>query len=261
MEGLERYSRQYIMPQIGEDGQEKLQGARVVVIGCGALGCHTSSLLARAGIGFLRIVDRDIVELDNLQRQVLFDEDDLDKPKASVAESKLRTVNSGITIEGIVDDVNFKNILDFVKGADVVVDGTDNMDTRYLMNDACVKENVPFIYGGAISTYGMTMNIIPGRTACFACLFPKPPLPGSLPTCETVGVLNSVPAVIASIQVVRCMDERVKGDFHREEGRLQLLLIRSFRTPRRREEGSYNAAVRQERDIDQSHGQGRTRPR
>jgi len=185
---------------MGLKGQKKLLKSKVVIIGCGALGCQSATLLARAGIGSIRIIDREIVEIENLHRQILFGEDDLGEPKAIVARDELRKVNSDVNIEAIVDDVNLTNVLEFIKDVDVVVDGLDNMETRYLVNDACVKMDVPFIYGGAISTYGMTMNIMPHKTACFRCLFPNPPLPGSVLTCETMGVLNTVPAIIASIQ-------------------------------------------------------------
>lgn len=190
---------------MGIDGQKKLLKSRVTVIGCGALGCHSSALLARAGIGFIRVVDRDVVELDNLQRQVLYEEGDIGRPKALVARNRLRKANSEIEVEGVVDDVNFNNVVRFVKDVDVVIDGTDNMETRYLVNDACVKEGIPFIYGGAVSTYGMKMCIVPKRTACFRCLFPNVPPPGSLPTCDTVGILNTVPAVIASLQTTSAL--------------------------------------------------------
>jgi adenylyltransferase/sulfurtransferase len=200
MVDLERYDRQYILPQIGEDGQKKLIDSRVAIIGCGALGGHSSTLLTRAGIGFIRVIDRDVIELDNLQRQVLFDEKDVGKPKANAAENRLKGINSDVRIEGVVDDVNFSNVLEYIKEVDLVVDGADNMETRYLVNDACVKTGTPFIYGGAISTYGMTMTVIPKKSACLSCIFPNYPLPGSLPTCETAGILNSVPAVIAALQ-------------------------------------------------------------
>jgi len=210
---LARYNRQYILPQIGARGQKRLFDSKIAVIGCGALGCQSSTLLARAGIGNIRIVDRDVVELDNLQRQTLFDERDVGKPKAMIANKKLRSSNSDVKIEGIVDDINFSNVLEFIKDVDVVIDGTDNMETRYLVNDACVKENVPFIYGGAISTFGMTMSIMPKKTACFRCLFPKLPPPGSLPTCETAGILNTVPAVIASIQTTSALRILLGSEF------------------------------------------------
>jgi adenylyltransferase/sulfurtransferase len=205
MAGLERYDRQYILSQIGEEGQKKLMGSRVAIIGCGALGGHSSALLARAGIGFIRVIDRDIIELDNLQRQVLFDENDIQKPKALVAEARLRTFNSDVDVEGVVDDLNFSNVLEYIKDVDVVVDGTDNMETRYLVNDACVKTGVSFVYGGAISTFGMTMNVIPKKSACLVCVFPNYPPPGSLATCETAGILNTVPAVIAALQTTSAM--------------------------------------------------------
>jgi adenylyltransferase/sulfurtransferase len=205
MVGLDRYNRQYILSIMGREGQEELLNSRIAIIGCGALGCQSSTLLARAGIGYLRVIDRDVVELDNLQRQTLYDEGDVGEPKALAAQRKLKAINSEVKVEGVVDDANFTNILDLISDVDLVVDGTDNMETRYLINDACVKEGIPFVYGGAISTYGMTMTIIPGQTACFRCVFPRPPRPGSLPTCDTIGVLNTIPAIIASIQVTNAI--------------------------------------------------------
>jgi adenylyltransferase/sulfurtransferase len=200
MVGLERYDRQYILPQVGEDGQKKLFESKVAIIGCGALGGHSSTLLTRAGIGHIKVIDRDVIELNNLQRQILYDEADVGKPKALVAETRLKNINSDVKVQGVVDDVNFSNVLELIKDVALVVDGTDNMETRYLVNDACVKVGIPFIYGGAISTYGMTMNVIPKKSACLSCVFPNYPLPGSLPTCETAGILNSVPTVIAGLQ-------------------------------------------------------------
>jgi len=196
----DRYSRQILLKNIQEDGQKKLAKSNVVVIGCGALGTTIANNLVRSGIGHVKIVDRDIVELNNLQRQNLFDEDDIGLPKASTAAEKLEKINSDIKIDYVVDDVNHRNIERIIKNMDMVLDGTDNMLIRFLINDACVKHGIPWVYGGAIETYGMTMNIIPDKTPCFRCVVHDLPEAGLLPTCDTVGVLNSIPCIIASIQ-------------------------------------------------------------
>lgn len=197
---MERYIRQIVLPQIGEAGQEKLAEASVAVIGLGALGCLSSMLLVRAGVGQLFVIDRDVVELDNLQRQILYREGDLGESKATVARKRLRSVNSAVDVQSIPADVIPKNTGDTLGDVDVVVDGLDNMKTRFVVNDYCVKNGIPFVYGGAMATYGMTMTIVPERTACFECLFPFPPSAGSIATCETEGILNTVPATISSIQ-------------------------------------------------------------
>lgn len=197
----ERYIRQTIFAPLGKAGQEKLFTARVAIIGCGANGTVMANTLARAGVGSLVIVDRDFVELNNLQRQVLFDEDDVARgmPKAIAAAEKLRRVNSDIAIEGIVADVNAENIEDLIAGATLVMDGTDNFETRFLINDACIKQNIAWIYAGAVASYGMTLTIIPRETACLRCVFNREPAPGTLPTCDTAGVIAPIVNVMASI--------------------------------------------------------------
>lgn len=202
-----RYSRQVLFREIGEHGQKLIQEASVLIIGCGALGTVSANHLARAGVGKIKIVDRDYVELDNLQRQILFDEEDAIRrlPKAVAAVEKLRKVNSDIQIESEVLDANPQNIESLITSVSLVVDATDNVETRYLINDTCIKNNIPWIYAGVVSSYGMTMDIIPGKSACFRCLVKSPPPPGSLPTCDMVGVLNSVPGVIASIQATEAL--------------------------------------------------------
>ena len=179
----------------------------VLIVGCGALGTHIADTLARAGVGFLRIVDRDFVELHNLQRQVLFDEDDLvsGTPKALAATAKLRRINSAITIEPIVDDANAANIGALIAGVDLIIDGTDNFETRYLLNDAAAQAGLPWIYGGVLASYGMTLTILPGETACLRCLFPEPPPPGAAPTCDTAGVLAPAVALIAAIEAAEAL--------------------------------------------------------
>lgn len=202
---LNRYSRQTLLEEIGAKGQEHIGESKAVVIGLGALGGVSANNLARAGVGILKLIDRDFVELDNIHRQILFDENDIDLPKSVAAEAKLKVINSDIEIESMINDVNFSNIEHMLEGADVVVDGTDNMETRFLINDACVKNNIPWVYGGAIGTVGMTMNIIPGKTACFRCFIQNIPKVGVLPTCDTEGVLNAIPMVIGSIQSVETL--------------------------------------------------------
>ena len=197
----DRYARQTLFAGIGRQGQEGLGAARVAIIGCGALGTVLANNLARAGVGHLTIADRDFIEANNLQRQVLFDEDDLARnlPKAIAAVEKLRRINSEIEITALAEDINAENIEAIVASVDLVMDGTDNFETRYLLNDACVKAGKPWIYSGVIASYGVTMNILPGDTACLRCIFPEMPLPGTTPTCDTAGVLNGIVGAIASI--------------------------------------------------------------
>ena len=198
---LDRYSRQTLFGPIGKEGQRRLQDASVVIIGCGALGTGLANNLCRAGIGHILIVDRDYIELNNLQRQILFDEDDVAHhvPKAIAAADRLQHVNSDISVKALVEDVNVDNIEQLVLEHDLILDATDNFETRYLINDACVKHQRPWIYSGVISAYGTTMNILPGDTACLRCVFPDMPLPGTTATCDTVGVLNGIVGVITGI--------------------------------------------------------------
>ena len=197
----ERYLRQIIFPPFGEQGQERLLASRVVIVGCGANGNAMAMVLVRAGVGHVIVSDRDFVELKNLHRQILFDETDVKNgtPKAIAAAEKLRRINSSIQIDGIVTDVNAENIEELIRGATLVMDGTDNFETRFVINDACVKHNIPWVYAGAVASYGMTMTIVPGETACLRCLFTKEPAPGTLPTCDTAGVVGPIVSVIASI--------------------------------------------------------------
>ena len=202
---LDRYSRQILFDGIGEAGQRRLGDARVVVIGCGALGTVIANNLARAGIGHLTVVDRDFVEESNLQRQVLFDEEDVrnSMPKAVAAEKKLRQINSQIEVKGVVMDVNYANIEDLIRGATVVMDGADNFETRFLVNDACVKQGIPWIYGACVGSYGLSMVILPRETPCLRCIFETAPPPGMSPTCDTSGVIAPIVNIIASFQ---CME-------------------------------------------------------
>lgn len=217
-ESLARYHRQMIFPGLGQEGQRRLLDATVVVVGCGATGTALSNLLARMGVGTLRIVDRDFIELNNLQRQILFDEADIaaDLPKAEAAARKLRQVNSNITIDAVVADVNPGNVLALIADATVVLDGTDNFSTRYLLNDACIHLAKPWVYTGVIASYGMTATFLPdgaaekfpgGRstTGCLRCLLGDLPPPGATPTCDTAGVIGPVVALLTAIAAAEAM--------------------------------------------------------
>jgi molybdopterin/thiamine biosynthesis adenylyltransferase len=199
----DRYSRQTRFAPIGESGQQRLADARVLLIGLGALGTVAADQLVRSGIGFLRVVDRDFVELSNLQRQSLFDEDDIGKnlPKAVAAEAKLRRINSSVQVEAKVDDVNPTNIEDYIADVDLVLDALDNFETRFVINDACAKHQKPWIYTAAVGSYGLVMPVIPGTTPCLRCLLGNLPAPGTSPTCETAGVIAPITHIIASMQV------------------------------------------------------------
>jgi adenylyltransferase/sulfurtransferase len=204
---LARYVRQIRFAALGESGQRRLAESRVLVCGCGALGSAAANLLVRSGVGRVRIVDRDFVELSNLQRQSLFDEQDAAAglPKAIAAAEKLRRINSQVEIEPIVADVDATNILGFCEGAGAIVDGTDNFETRFLVNDAAIKLGTPWVYGGCIGGEGQTMTILPGRTACLRCLMPDCPAPGSTPTCDTAGILGPIVDLIAAIEAAEAL--------------------------------------------------------
>ncbi len=203
----ERYSRQIRFAPIGEAGQQRLQTSRVLVVGLGALGSVAADQIIRAGVGFVRLVDRDFVELSNLQRQSLFDEEDIrsNLPKAAAAEAKLRRVNSSVQIEARVDDVNPANIEDYIADVDLVLDALDNFETRFVINDACAKHRKPWIYTAAVGSYGLVMPILPGTTPCLRCLLGNLPAPGTSATCETAGVIAPITHVIASIQVAEAL--------------------------------------------------------
>ena len=196
----ERYSRQVLFPGIGREGQQKLATSRVALVGCGATGSALASLLARAGVGSIRIIDRDYVEPSNLQSQSLFDEADAVQslPKAIAAARKISAFNSQIVVEPEVADLVPTNIEPLLSGMQLVLDGTDNFETRYLINDFAVKTSLPWIYTAAVGSYGITLNVLPGKTACLACLFPDQPR-GAFETCETAGILNSAVNLIGSI--------------------------------------------------------------
>jgi molybdopterin/thiamine biosynthesis adenylyltransferase len=201
-----RYSRQTRFAPLGPGGQEELARATAVIAGCGALGTVQATLLARAGVGTLRLVDRDYVEASNLQRQVLYTEADAEEalPKAEAARRHLLAANSGIAIDAHISDLDASNADELLGGADVILDGTDNFETRMLINDFAVRDGVPWIYGAAVAGYGIAMPILPGDSACFRCVYPEPPA-GAQPTCETAGVLGPVTSLIGSIQAMEAI--------------------------------------------------------
>jgi molybdopterin-synthase adenylyltransferase len=208
----ERYSRQVLFSGIGEEGQRRLAAARVAIVGCGATGSALASLLARAGVGWLRIIDRDYVEPSNLQRQMLFDEADAGEslPKAIAAARKIGAFNSDIAVEARVEDLVPGNIDSLLDGADVILDGTDNFETRYLLNDYAVKHARPWIYAAAVGSYGVTLNVMPGKTSCLACIFPDSPR-GMVETCETSGILNTAVNAVASVAATEAMKMLLGG--------------------------------------------------
>jgi adenylyltransferase/sulfurtransferase len=204
---LARYSRQMLFDQMGEAGQRKLMDSRVTLIGCGALGTVIANCLARGGVGYLRIVDRDFIEKSNLQRQVLFSEQDIadSLPKSQAAKRRLDVVNSEIEIDAVVADVNHRNIEKLCDGADLLLDGTDNFETRFLINDLAVKTHRPWVYGACISATGLVMAILPNDTPCIRCIFEDAPPPEMNPTCDTAGVLGPVVNLVASMQAMEAM--------------------------------------------------------
>jgi adenylyltransferase/sulfurtransferase len=199
---LARYSRQMLFAPLGVEGQRRLRQASVTLVGCGALGSSLADMLVRGGIGYLRIIDRDFIELDNLQRQTLFDEHDLAQnlPKAEAAARKLRKINSAIEVEGIVADVNPGNAVSLCADADLLLDGTDNLETRYLINDVAVKHEVPWVFGACLAAEGLVLAIVPHVTPCLRCIWPEPPPAGSLPTCDSAGILAATAHVVAGLQ-------------------------------------------------------------
>jgi molybdopterin/thiamine biosynthesis adenylyltransferase len=236
--GRERYSRQILFAGIGERGQEALLRAHAVVAGCGALGSFHAAALARAGVGRLTLIDRDYVEPSNLHRQWLFDESDAARsmPKAAAAKRHLAEINSSVKVRGVVADLTAANVAECLGDADIVLDGTDNFDTRYLINDFAVSRGVPWIYGAAVGSYGLTMPVVPGRTACLRCIYPEPPSDAQ-PTCETAGVLNVIVSAVASLQVADAL-KILCGRFDPERARLTTLDvweggIRQIRLPAR----------------------------
>lgn len=214
----ERYSRQQLFAPLGPEGQEKLALARVAIVGCGATGSAIASLLARAGVGYIRIIDRDYVDFSNLQRQVLFNERDAQEslPKAIAASRRMAEFNSQILAEPQVDDLSPENCEILLGGVQLILDGTDNFETRYLINDYAVKNSVPWIYTAAVGSYAITMNVLPSQTACLACVFPEAP-GGFVETCDTAGILNSAVNLGASIAATEALKLLVgkTGDLRR----------------------------------------------
>jgi molybdopterin/thiamine biosynthesis adenylyltransferase len=208
----ERYSRQILFSEIGEAGQQRLLESSAVMVGCGALGTALANLLVRAGLGKLRIVDRDFVEPSNLQRQTLFEESDALEalPKAVAAERRLRAINSGVVVEGIVADVSSKNVEELLRGFPLILDGTDNFETRFLLNDVAIHLNVPWIYAAVVASYGVTLTVRPGETACLACALESESADGAQKngwedTCDTIGVLGAAAGVISSIEAAEAI--------------------------------------------------------
>ncbi len=203
----DRYSRQILFSAIGEAGQKRIKAAKVVLVGCGALGTVSSEMLTRAGIGKLTLIDRDFVEESNLQRQSLFTEKDAQQglPKAAVAERELRAINSDVEVEGVIEDVTWQNIDRLCRDSDLIVDGTDNFETRFLMNDFAVKEEVPWIYGACVGSYGVAFAFQANRSPCLQCLFEQPTDVGTTETCDTAGILAPIVHVIAAFQVAQSM--------------------------------------------------------
>jgi molybdopterin-synthase adenylyltransferase len=209
----DRYSRQVLFPPIGPQGQARLAAARVLLVGCGGLGTVSANLLVRAGVGLLRIVDRDVVELSNLQRQALYDEEDVReaRPKAIAAARRLELVNSTVRVEPVVADVRAANVRELLRDVELVVDGFDNFEGRYLLNDACVEAGLPWVYGACVSSSGLAALLVPGVTPCLRCLYRDPPEAGVSPTCDTVGVIGPVAHVTAAVQVSLALRYLVEG--------------------------------------------------
>ncbi|MGM0404596.1 MAG: ThiF family adenylyltransferase [Thermoplasmatota archaeon] len=220
----DRYSRHTVLKEIGKEGQKKISESKVTILGQGALGTVMAEGFSRSGVGEIVIADRDFVELSNLQRQALFDENDIGKAKAEVAEDKLKKINSDININSHVLDVNTKNIEKLIKGSDIVMDASDNMKLRYLINDACIKHDIPWIYSAVLGTYGMTMNITHEGAPCLRCLIPEQPNSESMGTCASEGVLFTLPRVVANIAATEAVKFLVD-----EENRKELLTVDIWR--------------------------------
>jgi molybdopterin/thiamine biosynthesis adenylyltransferase len=198
-----RYSRQELFSEIGDRGQERIRAARILITGCGGLGSNSANLLARAGVGLLRIVDRDVVELSNLQRQSLFEEADVrdEVPKAVAAARRIAAINSEVKVEPVVADLDPGNVLRFVEGVDLVVDGFDNFEGRYVLNDACVKRGLPWVYGACVGSTAVAQLVVPGKTPCLRCLHRELPEPGAAETCDMAGIIGPAATLAASLQV------------------------------------------------------------
>lgn len=196
---MERYSRHTVLPEIGEKGQRALDGSRVLIVGLGGLGSVLSDTLVRSGVGEVKIIDDDTVEISNLQRQTLYDEGDLGEPKAEAAAHRLMKINTSVEIEWETVTLDGRNAEGLVREVDIVLDGTDNMDTRYILNDACVKNDTPWVFTAVMGTYGMTLNVLPGEGPCLRCLIPEEPGPNTLESGAEAGILFTLPRVLANI--------------------------------------------------------------
>lgn len=225
----DRYSRQARFAPVGPEGQAKLAAARVAVVGCGALGSVAAVALARAGVGFLRLIDRDVPEPSNLPRQVLFDEADVAEglPKAVAAARQLSRINSAAAIEPIVVDLTPANAVNLLNGVDVILDGTDNLEARFLVNEVACRSRTPWVHGGAIGAEGRVFTVMPGQTACLRCLVPEPPPPGTLPTCDTAGIIGPAALVVGAVQAAEAIKLLV-GDASTTAGRMLACDLWSF---------------------------------
>lgn len=228
----DRYARQSRLPEIGAEGQARIRAGSVLVVGCGALGSVAAEILVRAGVGTVTLVDRDVVERTNLQRQFLFDETDAARatPKAEAAKARLAKVNGEVRVRAFVDDLSARNVRRYLEGVDVIVDGLDNLETRYVLNDAAVEAGIPYVYGAAVGTGGMYATIVPGRTPCLRCLAPEPPPAGSVATCETAGVLASATVAVAAAEAAEALKLLVGDLAAIERGLVAIDLWRGTRT-------------------------------
>ena len=258
LELSERYSRQVLFRGIGEEGQIRLAAAKVAIVGCGATGSAVASLLARSGVGTLQIIDRDYVEPSNLQRQSLFDEADASEslPKAIAAARKIAAFNSQIVTEPHVADLTPINVESLLSGFDLILDGTDNFETRYLLNDYAVQNSVPWIYAAAVGSYAVTQNINPGETACLACIFPDPPH-GMIETCETAGILNSAVNLVASIAACEALKFLVGAKTELRPTLLSFDLWRNERAEVSAAQPRPNCRACQQHDLVHLAGEGR----
>jgi len=254
----DRYSRQVLFRGIAEEGQRKLRAARIALVGCGATGSALASLLARAGLGVLRIIDRDYVEFSNLQRQVLFDESDAAEslPKAVAAARKIAALNSDVAVEPHVADLTPENIGCLLADSHLILDGTDNFETRYLINDFAVMHGLPWIYTAAVGSYGVTLNILPGKTACLACIFPEPPT-GAVETCDTAGILNSAVNLAASLAATEAVKLLVGADVSLRRSMFSYDVWSNRRSEIRADKPRPNCRACGQRDFTYLAGKGR----
>lgn len=229
---VDRYARQSRLPEIGAAGQARIRAGSVLVVGCGALGSVAAEILARAGVGTITVVDRDVVEATNLQRQFLFDETDARRgvPKAEAAKARLAKVNAEVRVRAFVDDLTARNVRRYREGVDVIVDGLDNLETRYVLNDAAVEAGIPYVYGAAVGTSGMFATIVPGATPCLRCLAPEPPPAGTVATCESAGVLASATVAVAASEAAEAIKLLVGDRGAIERGLVEIDLWRGSRT-------------------------------